>query len=66
MEYVLFVNLQVATARKGVLITTSSFTLDAREYTKGIGNILMIDGEKLAELMIKYGMRVTEVSRFPL
>ncbi|SHJ14569.1 restriction endonuclease [Desulfofundulus thermosubterraneus] len=45
-------------ARKGVLITTSSFTVDAREYAKGIGNIVLIDGEKLAELMIEYGVGV--------
>lgn len=40
-------------ANKGVLITTSSFTNDAREYVRSIGKrIVLIDGTDLAELLI--------------
>ncbi|WP_251460399.1 restriction endonuclease [Weizmannia agrestimuris] len=40
-------------ARKGVFITTSRFTEDAKEYVKRIEKkIVLIDGESLAELMI--------------
>lgn len=53
-------------ARKGVLITTSSFTSDAREYAERVGNIVLIDGEKLAELMIEHDVGVAEVARYSL
>lgn len=40
-------------ATKGVLITTSSFTPDAREYVRTIGKrIILIDGVQLADLLI--------------
>ena len=40
-------------ATKGVLITTSSFTGDAREYAQSIGKrIVLVDGAQLAELLI--------------
>jgi restriction system protein len=40
-------------ARKGVFITTSHFSQDARDYVKGIEKrIVLIDGEQLASLMI--------------
>ncbi len=40
-------------ARKGVFITTSRFSQDARDYVKGIEKrIVLIDGEQLAKLMI--------------
>ncbi|HEY3244186.1 MAG TPA: restriction endonuclease, partial [Phycisphaerae bacterium] len=48
-------------ARKGVLITTSAFTSDAREYVERIEKkIVLIDGEQLAQLMIDYDVGVTE------
>ena len=47
-------------ARKGVLITTSQFSPDALDYVTRIEKkIVLIDGEKLAELMIDYGVGVT-------
>jgi Restriction endonuclease len=47
-------------ARKGVLITTSQFSPDALDYVTRIEKkIVLIDGEKLAELMIDYGIGVT-------
>ncbi len=47
-------------ARKGVFITTSSFTQDAREYVQKIEKrIVLIDGEQLAELMIDHNIGVS-------
>lgn len=45
---------------KGVFITTSEFTYDAEESVRQNKNkqIVLIDGRKLAELMIEYGMGV--------
>jgi len=52
--------LQGKRAKKGVFITTSSFTSDARDYAKGIDlKIVLIDGERLTELMIDFGVGVT-------
>lgn len=40
-------------ATKGVLITTWSFTADAREYVRSIGKrIVLVDGVQLADLLI--------------
>ena len=43
-------------ARKGILITTSSFSQQAMDYAEGIENlkIRLIDGKKLAQLMIDH------------
>jgi restriction system protein len=47
-------------ARKGVFITTASFTPDARNYVAGIDSkIVLIDGEQLAQLMIDHNVGVT-------
>lgn len=47
-------------ARKGVLITTSSFSKDAEEYVGRIERkIVLVDGERLAELMIAHNIGVT-------
>ena len=44
---------------KGVFITTSSFTRGAREEAKmSNGQIILIDGNELARLMIKHGVGV--------
>ena len=46
-------------ARKGVLITTSQFSLDAQDYVTRIEKkIVLIDGEELAKLMMDYGIGV--------
>lgn len=46
-------------AARGVFITTSAFTSGAREYAQSIGTrIILIDGKRLAELMIRYGVAV--------
>lgn len=52
-------------ARKGVLITTGTFSKEAREYVRLIEKkIVLIDGKELAELMITYGVGVTEVTSY--
>lgn len=49
-------------ARKGVLITTSQFSSDARDYVDRIEKkIVLIDGELLAQYMIDFGVGVAEV-----
>jgi restriction system protein len=46
-------------ARKGVLITTASFSKEAREYVKFIERkLVLIDGNELAKLMIDHGIGV--------
>lgn len=54
--------LQGKRARKGVFITTSSFSADAREYVKNIDpKVVLIDGRQLAELMIDFNVGVDPV-----
>jgi hypothetical protein len=54
-------------ARKGVLITTSDFTSDAREYVTRIEKrIVLINGTELADLLIEHGVGVTEVTSYTL
>lgn len=52
-------------ARKGVLITTSQFSPEAREYVSKIDmKIVLIDGDTLAQLMIDHGVGVTEIASY--
>jgi restriction system protein len=52
-------------ANKGVFITTSDFSSEAKEYAKLAGqNIILIDGQKLVELMIEFNIGVSEYDRF--
>jgi restriction system protein len=54
-------------AHKGVLITTSSFSKDAKEYINHIGRtIVLIDGPTLADLMIDHGIGVSKDVEFIL
>lgn len=49
-------------ARRGVLITTSDFSSEARRYVLGIEKrIILIDGTELARLMFEFGVGVTPV-----
>lgn len=59
--------LQGQRARKGILITTSRFSEEAREYAARIDSkIVLIDGERLAELMIDYGVGVSRVASYEI
>ena len=52
-------------ASKGVFITTSAFTGEARDYVKKISKrIVLIDGEELAQLMIDHGVGVADVNHY--
>jgi len=57
--------LQGQRARKGVFITTSSFTKDARDFAAMIDSkIVLIDGEELAQLLIDHDVAVTPVRSY--
>ena len=45
-------------ANKGVFITTSGFTSQAIEFAKSVERVVLIDGPRLAELMIDYEVGV--------
>jgi restriction system protein len=54
-------------AKKGIFITTSSFTIDAREYAEKIeSKIVLIDGDTLAQLMIDHNIGVSAVASYTL
>ena len=56
-------SLEGARARKGVMITTSAFTSEARSYVKQIEKrIVLIDGSQLAGLMIEHNVGVASES----
>jgi restriction system protein len=53
-------------ANKGIFITTSSFTREAADYAAKIDSprIVLIDGEKLAELMYEYDIGVSKEATY--
>jgi restriction system protein len=52
-------------AKKGVFITTSTFSKDARDYQpKNEIKIVLIDGDQLADLMIDYNLGVSVVTTY--
>jgi restriction system protein len=59
-------------AGKGVFVTTSKFTIHAKEYAHLVPQkIILIDGEELARLLIQYGVgvrteRIVELKRIDL
>ena len=54
-------------AKKGIFITTSSFTKEAKEYTpKNESKIVLIDGEQLAQLMFDYDLGASPVTKFEI
>lgn len=59
--------LQGQRAKKGVFITTSTFTKDSKEYASFIDTrIVLMDGEQLAQLMIDHGVGVTTTTVYEL
>jgi restriction system protein len=59
--------LQGQRANKGVFITTSTFSRDAEEYVRAINSkIILIDGERLASLMIDHNVGVAPVGVYEL
>jgi restriction endonuclease Mrr len=54
-------------ARKGISITTSTFTQDAEDYVSPIGSrIVLVDGETLAERMIHHNVGVAPLASYEL
>ena len=59
--------LQGHRARKGVFITTSSFTRDARDFAESIDSkIVLIDGTMLARLMVDHDLGVATVRSYEI
>ena len=57
--------LQGQRARKGIMITASQFSQDARDYASRIDTkIVLIDGQRLAQLMIDFNLGVSQISSF--
>jgi restriction system protein len=54
-------------AKKGIFITTSAFSSEAIKYAADVDTkVILIDGKKLAELMIDYNIGVNEVTTYKL
>ncbi len=52
-------------ANQGIFITTSSFSRDAIDYARSVSaSVVLIDGDRLGELMTKYGVGVQPVQTF--
>lgn len=59
--------LQGQRARKGIFLTTSSFTNEAEDYVSRIDSkIVLIDGSHLAQLMIDYNIGVAPLAVYEL
>lgn len=59
--------LQGQRAKKGIFITTSDFTKEARDYAAMIDSkIVLIDGKQLAQYMIDFSVGVTTVSTYEI
>lgn len=54
-------------ASKGVFITTSLFTKDAEDYAASVDRkVVLIDGQKLASLMIEHNVGISTVRTFEI
>ncbi|MDR0912200.1 MAG: restriction endonuclease [Methanobrevibacter sp.] len=55
-------------AKKGIFITTSKFTEDAKRYveTQAISSIVLIDGIKLSKLMIDFNVGVSQKQKYEI
>jgi restriction system protein len=59
--------LQGQRATKGVFITTSAYSREARDYVKSINTkIILIDGTELTGLMVDYGVGVSQMGVYEL
>jgi len=54
-------------AKKGVFITTGTFSSDARSYVESINpKVILIDGKSLAELIIDYGLGTNIIAKYEI
>jgi restriction system protein len=52
-------------ARRGVFITTSKFSREAIAYAASLeNNVILVDGDRLTELMFEYGLGVSTVNAY--
>jgi restriction system protein len=52
-------------ARKGIFLTTSTFTKDAHEYANGLETkVILIDGQELAKFMFDYEVGISTESTY--
>jgi restriction system protein len=59
--------LQGKRAKKGIYITTTTFSNGARDYASNIDTkVILIDGPRLTDLMIDYGVGVTTRTQYEL
>lgn len=59
--------LQGQRARKGIFITTSNFSKEALDYVKYLDTkIILIDGERMAELMIDHNVGVSPLASYEI
>lgn len=59
--------LQGKRAKKGIFITTSDFTSEAREYAKNIdAKIILVSGQQLVELMWEYSIGLSSAGTYEL
>jgi restriction system protein len=59
--------LQGKRAKKGVFITTSDYSKEARDFVANIENkIILIDGDELSDLMIDHGIGVSVVTTYEI
>lgn len=59
--------LQGQRARKGIMITTSSFTREAQDFAAKIDSkVVLIDGAKLAQLMIDFDLGVAPMANYEI
>ena len=59
--------LQGQRAKKGVFITTSSFSKEAKEYSSKIENkVVLVDGDQLAEFMIQHNLGVSTIDTYEI
>lgn len=59
--------LEMNRARKGVFISASSFTKDAKAYVQMIDKqVILIDGQQLADYMIKYNLGISIKKNYQL
>ena len=55
-----------ARASKGIIFTASDFSADARSYANTVSpRVILVDGERLAALMIDYNVGVSERETIP-
>lgn len=54
-------------AKKGIFITTSDYSRNAREYVSNLDSkVILIDGEELTKLMIEHNVGVSTVNSYEI